>query len=152
MTEPWYSDGLRFTCTQCGNCCTGPEGYVWFDLDDLQAMADFVGEETGEFLVRYARKVDGQFSLNEIERDGKFDCVFLKTDGKTGKRGCSIYPVRPRQCRTWPFWPENLKSRRAWNAAARYTPCPGMVAGEKGEDTSHTLHQIRIQRDATPHD
>ena len=23
MTEPWYQDGLRFTCTRCGNCCTG---------------------------------------------------------------------------------------------------------------------------------
>ena len=40
---PWYADGLPFTCTQCGDCCTGDPGYVWvtdevmqfFDGDEL---------------------------------------------------------------------------------------------------------------------
>ncbi|MFM7740581.1 MAG: YkgJ family cysteine cluster protein, partial [Planctomycetota bacterium] len=27
--EPWYKDGLRFQCSQCGDCCTGGAGYVW---------------------------------------------------------------------------------------------------------------------------
>ena len=37
-----------------------------------------------------------------------YDCVFLKEDPERGRKTCSIYPVRPLQCRTWPFWPENL--------------------------------------------
>lgn len=151
-TPEWYAQGLRFSCTQCGNCCTGPEGYVWFNLEELKAMADHVGQETSEFLVRYARKIDGAYSLNEVQRDGRFDCVFLKPDPQTGQRGCSIYPVRPSQCRTWPFWPENLSSRRAWNSAARNTPCPGMQTGDAVQGRHYTLHEIRLQLAATAHE
>ena len=48
----WYADGLRFKCTQCGNCCTGGPGYVWFDDDEAQAMADQLGIEKREFYQR----------------------------------------------------------------------------------------------------
>jgi len=27
--RPWYADGLSFTCTCSGNCCTGGPGFVW---------------------------------------------------------------------------------------------------------------------------
>ena len=33
-------------------------------------------------------------------------------------RACTVYPVRPLQCRTWPFWPENLSSKQSWDHAA----------------------------------
>ncbi|MBR1671593.1 MAG: YkgJ family cysteine cluster protein, partial [Fretibacterium sp.] len=40
---------------------------------------------------------------------------------------CSVYPVRPSQCRLFPFWPELLRSREMWELyAAR---CPGMNEG-----------------------
>lgn len=149
--KEWYSEGMHFSCTQCGNCCTGPEGYVVFDARELGAMAEFKGMEPAEFLVRYARPFDGGWSLTEVERDGQFDCVFLRPDPKTGKRGCSIYPVRPSQCRTWPFWPDNLRSRKAFAAAAKRTPCLGMTQGLEGEGTFYPVEKIRIQRDATPH-
>ena len=32
----WYEDGLRFSCSQCGNCCTGPPGAVWFTDNEGQ--------------------------------------------------------------------------------------------------------------------
>ena len=147
----WYSDGLHFSCTQCGNCCTGAPGFVWFHYDELLAMSRHVGLEPEIFLERYARREDDGWSLDEVERDGQYDCVFLQLDPKTGRRGCSIYPVRPTQCRTWPFWPDNLRSRWAYTAAARRTPCPGMTAGLAGEGTFVPLEQIRICRDATPH-
>ena len=42
-----------------------------------------------------------------------------------------IYPVRPTQCRTWPFWEDNLKSPQAWkNASERGRGCPGMCDAE----------------------
>ena len=31
--------GLRFTCTQCGHCCTGPAGFVFFKDHEADAMA-----------------------------------------------------------------------------------------------------------------
>ena len=39
----WYADGLRFRCTQCGDCCTGAEGYVWVNQAEIDAMAARVG-------------------------------------------------------------------------------------------------------------
>ena len=38
-----YADGLRFECTQCGNCCTGPPGRVWFSEEEGEAMAENLG-------------------------------------------------------------------------------------------------------------
>ena len=43
---PWYAEGLRFKCTQCGGCCTGGPGFVWFDEDEGAAMAKAKGLDT----------------------------------------------------------------------------------------------------------
>ncbi len=60
-----------------------------------------------------------------IEEPRTNDCVFLT---KTGShRGCAIYPVRPNQCRTWPFWSHNLTSPDDWNMAG--VKCPGINRG-----------------------
>jgi Fe-S-cluster containining protein len=53
-----------------------------------------------------------------------------------------MYKARPSQCRTWPFWPENLKTKRHWESVKRVTPCPGMDSGKLVP-----IEQIRIQRD-----
>jgi len=147
--EKWYADGLRFSCNQCGNCCSGPRGYVWFHLDELNAMADYLGMLPQEFLQQYARKVDGHYTLNEMPSPRGYDCVFLKYSLE-GKALCSIYPVRPQQCRTWPFWPDNLQSKRTYAGVARATPCEGMQRGLEGEGAFIPIEEIRIRRDATP--
>ena len=92
--EPWFGEGLSFSCTQCGNCCTGPSGYVWFDESEAQAMADHLGMDVRSFHQRYARRAMGRWTLEEVKNGRGYDCVFLQEDG-TGKWGCSIYPVRP---------------------------------------------------------
>ena len=52
------------------------------------------------------------------------------------KNGCTIYPVRPMQCRTFPFWashfdsPEDLEFLKA--------DCPGV---RSGRGTKYTLLQ-----------
>lgn len=145
--EQWYAEGLCFSCTQCGNCCSGPPGYVWFDNDELVRMADFMNMSTDEFALRYTRWIRGRRSLNEIKRGRVYDCVFLERD-EAGRAGCSIYPVRPTQCKTWPFWTENLESRASWKGAA--ADCPGMSKGLEGDGKLVPLSQIRIQRDSTP--
>ena len=83
------------------------------------------------FRRRYMLKdLDGAPSLR-IRRNG--DCIFWD-------RGCTIYPVRPRQCRTFPFWPENLESPQAWAAATR--TCHGAGKGKlyRLEDIRSVLH------------
>lgn len=122
MSAPWYQDGLKFTCTQCGNCCSGAPGYVWVTKEDRQNIAAFLGRPDKPLEDRHVRRVGLRHSLTE--RPGG-DCIFLKTEN--GKRICGIYPVRPKQCRTWPFWSSNLKTPDAWESAA--SGCPGMNQG-----------------------
>jgi Fe-S-cluster containining protein len=119
----WYADGLHFTCTQCGNCCSGAPGFVWVQPEEVRKIAAFVGMDTTEFETRHTRSENGRKSL--LEHPGG-DCEFLERE-PSGKTRCRIHPVRPVQCRTWPFWDSNLKNRRAWDSAAR--ACPGMNAG-----------------------
>jgi len=117
--EPWYADGLRFACQQCGRCCGGAPGYVWFDRDELAAMAAHLGMEVREFRRTYARRLWRGLSLKEKTN---YDCVMLDGQGR-----CIVYPVRPVQCRTWPFWPMNLRSPETWEEAAKR--CAGMNRG-----------------------
>ena len=140
----WFAEGLRFQCTQCGNCCTGPPGWVHFDEPEGRRMADGLGLTEPEFYGQYAHKVGGRWSLKERRTAHGYDCVFLDRTTRPGKALCGIYETRPGQCRTWPFWPENLVTKSAWDAARRRTPCPGMDQGRLV-----TAQQIRIRRDET---
>jgi len=143
--EPWYPNGLRFECQRSGNCCSGPPGRVWFDPDELTRMANRLGVLPFEFLDRYAIKLDGRYSLRELPAGkGQFDCVFLTRDGR-GRGGCQIYQDRPAQCRTWPFWKENLETRANWRRAAK--GCPGINQGKR-----FSIDQIHDLRDETPLD
>jgi Fe-S-cluster containining protein len=104
-------------------------------------MAKHLDMLPDEFLKKYARRRRGWWSLREVQVDGAYDCVFLRRDEKTQRALCGIYEVRPRQCRTWPFWPENLKSLKAWEKAAE--GCPGMDNDGAGEGSFFPLERIR---------
>lgn len=137
----WYEDGLCFSCTQCGNCCTGPPGTVWFTDEEGRAMAKKLDIGIDAFYKRYTRKIDNRWSLTENVISGKYDCVFL--DREASKTSCKLYDARPSQCRSWPFWPENLRSKESWLRAKKRTPCPGMDAGKLIRSS-----EIRILRDS----
>lgn len=122
--QPWYAGGLRFTCTQCGNCCGGAPGYVWVTRAEVAALAAATGMSVDAFERRHVRPVGARRSLKELENG---DCEFLRRTAQ-GKAYCSVYDVRPRQCRTWPFWVENLAAPEAWQDAS--AGCPGINAGE----------------------
>lgn len=114
--SPWYAEGLPFECTGCGQCCTGAPGYVWVNEKEIQAIAEFLNLTEEEFFQQYLRHVKGRLSLIELSQT--YDCIFLKD------RKCQIYSVRPTQCRTFPWWPRNLKSEKEWQEAARF--CEGI--------------------------
>jgi Fe-S-cluster containining protein len=118
--EVWYSGGLRFECTQCGDCCSGSEGYVWVNQEEINAMASRVGLEPKVFEEKYVKRVGVRRSLKE--RPGG-DCVLL--DEQTRK--CTAYEERPRQCKTWPFWDSNIRTPEAWEETAQ--ACPGCNNG-----------------------
>ena len=114
----WYENGLKFECTRCGKCCTGRPGFVWVRMEDICRIADFLGMKEREFMEKYVRLVHNGYSL--IEKPNG-DCIFYD-------HGCSIYPVRPSQCSTFPFWTEIVQSSTTWEKAAN--ECPGMNQGK----------------------
>jgi len=118
--EPWYAAGLQFECQpDCGACCSNHDDYAYVYIQSAEAerLAEFLELKLEEFLERYAAVDEDELIL----RMDQPDCPFL--DGSR----CTVYPVRPLQCRTFPFWVENLNSRRAWRRLARF--CPGIDQG-----------------------
>lgn len=132
--------GLRFECTMCGNCCTGPSGYVLFTDDEADAMANAVGVTRDEFFERYTRDTMLGRSLGEKPSPFGQDCVFLDREKVPGKAVCGLYGARPTQCRTWPFWKSNLQSAGHWARAGQ--TCPGINKGPLTAPGS-----IRVTRD-----
>ena len=66
-------------------------------------------------------------------------CPLLGADDR-----CTIYAVRPRQCRTWPFWASNVASPAAWERTK--TECPGSREGEliSAEEITRRLKVIQL--------
>ena len=121
--RPWYEQGLRFACTQCGRCCRGAPGKVWVSDQEVEALAAHLGIEPLNFRRRYTfTGRSGGVSLRDRGRQHDYQCVFYDAG-----RGCTVYTHRPRQCRTWPFWQSVVRSRRSWQEHAVH--CPGMNQG-----------------------
>jgi Fe-S-cluster containining protein len=129
--QVWYQEGLRFKCTQCGDCCTGDPGFVWVNKEEIARLAARFELDVDEFEARYVRHVGIRKSLRERENG---DCVFF--DNHTRK--CTVYEDRPRQCRTWPFWASNVRSREAWEQTCQV--CPG-----SGKGRLYPLNEIDAQ-------
>jgi Fe-S-cluster containining protein len=136
MHDHWYADGLAFTCTRCGNCCTGAPGVVWVNDEEVAAIAEYRGQEAAKLELHYTRKFGERRSLRERANG---DCVFWDREA-----GCTIYPVRPRQCRTWPFWESNVATPEAWQETCRR--CPGSGKGEliSAEEITRRIKVIRM--------
>jgi uncharacterized protein len=136
VDHAWYKNGLQFRCTRCGNCCTGPPGFVWVNDEEISAIARYRSETKEQTEALYTRLCDGERSLKE-KANG--DCVFYDRQA-----GCTIYPVRPRQCRTWPFWESNVVTREAWQKTCEI--CPGAGQGEliSEHEITRRINVIRL--------
>lgn len=121
ITDKAYS--FMFDATACeacgGGCCTGESGYIWAKYAEIEKMAMFVNLSVEDFATMYLRKVKHRYSLIEKEiAPNNFACIFFDEEIKR----CSIYAVRPSQCRTFPFW-EQFKNDE--NEVRK--ECPGVV-------------------------
>jgi uncharacterized protein len=136
MAEPWYQKGLRFQCTQCGNCCTGDPGYVWVTPEEAQAIANHIGQPVDEFRAVYTRKAQGRVTLRERANG---ECVFWDK-----RAGCTVYPVRPAQCRTWPFWESVTETKETWDQTS--AGCPGMNDGQliSVEEITRRVREVKV--------
>jgi Fe-S-cluster containining protein len=135
--EPWYAPGLQFQCTQCGDCCTGSPGFVWVSDDELAAIAAHLGRPVGEVRLLDTRPAQGKTSLREYPNG---DCLYFNP----ATRGCNIYPVRPKQCRTWPFWRQNISTPEGWARTCQSCPGAGKGTFVPWEDVARTADETGI--------
>ncbi|MDH5648359.1 MAG: YkgJ family cysteine cluster protein [Gammaproteobacteria bacterium] len=121
----WYTrkSVVRFECTGCGRCCTGSHNthYIEVSSKEQRAIQEFLAVSSSWFRKRYLVPVAEDMTGIAILDTGS--CTFLKKDNT-----CKIYPVRPKQCQTYPFWPEIMHSPVAWNREKLY--CEGIGKGE----------------------
>ena len=132
MDPKFYERGLRFECTGCGACCrarNGKPSWVYVTIDERRRLARHLQLSTSAFTQRYCEKTNGFFHL----RNPTHDCVFLE-----GAR-CGVYAARPGQCRTFPFWRENM-SPRDWAQTAR--DCEGI---DRGRVWSKAEIEVRLE-------
>ena len=131
----------------CGACCTGPPGLIAFTRAEGERIAARLGVTYDEFVARYTHATEAGRSLNEVRTEHGHDCVFLDRTsaaarGLRGGRGggvCTLYEDRPLQCRTFPWWPQNVDSPRSWARTAR--ECEGVNRGRVVP-----VEAIRIER------
>ena len=121
MFQEGYS--YKFNPSECeacgGHCCTGESGYIWVKYAEIEKMAAYLELTVQDFARVYLKKVKHRYSLVEKQLTvDNFACIFFDESMKR----CSIYPVRPRQCRTFPFW-EQFKN----NEGEVQKECPGIV-------------------------
>lgn len=112
---------LRFRCTGCGGCCRG-RGNYWVETSraEQRRIQRFLNVSSAWFRRRYLTAYEDGSEGLRWQNDR---CVFLDKNER-----CSIYAVRPRQCRTYPFWPEAVDSRASWRATAKQ--CEGIGRGD----------------------
>ncbi|MFN3605090.1 MAG: YkgJ family cysteine cluster protein [Leptonema sp. (in: bacteria)] len=123
-----------FQCTQCGKCCYGP-GKVYFTKNDLIAIQQFLklNHQKWKSLLE---------KLNLQKKDQLFvyytndKCLFL------GKNNiCKIYPVRPLQCLSFPFWSSNFSSKKSLQNLIQN--CPGSyLSPKKSKNFYHSIFKI----------
>lgn len=131
----WYSSGLKFTCKLCGHCCSGEPGYVFLSKDEIEHISSYLGLAEEEFLNKYTRLIDrGTYYDISLKEREDYSCIFLSD------KGCKIYPVKPLQCSTYPFWDYLLSDKALFYAEKE--ACPGI-----GEGELHSEKEIREQLD-----
>ncbi|MCH3916217.1 MAG: YkgJ family cysteine cluster protein [Spirochaetia bacterium] len=139
----FYDKGLCFACRGCHYCCSTEPGFVFLNQGDVDAACAYLKLDEASFIASYCRKVpqgEGWYKISLIEKKN-FDCIFLT------KEGCGIYPARPLQCRTYPFWPSIMENQHSWEEETRY--CPGVGKGtlRSGEEIRHLL---KLQEENVP--
>ena len=89
-------------------------------FEEMKAIADHLGFSLSTFKTRFEIEWDAETKKWMIDANPG-GCPLLTPD-----RGCSVHPVKPMQCQTFPFWPELILDDKGWDEAKAY--CPGMDA------------------------
>jgi len=95
-------------CESCpGYCCHGESGNIWVNHEDILRMCRLLQTNPIDFIPQYFNRINNRLSIKERVGEYGLECVFFDSP----QRCCSIYTVRPHQCRTFPFW-EHFKRHK----------------------------------------
>ncbi len=111
-------EGVRFRCQRCGSCCRRP-GYVALRRADIRVASHYLGLPEESFEESFTRAEGG---VRTLKATAGGDCPFFE-------KLCRLHAAKPFQCRSWPFWPDNLTNPEDWERARRL--CPGIGRGHK---------------------
>lgn len=88
-------------CEKCGGkCCIGDSGNIFVNNEEILKLCEYFGLNFDEFVLKYLRKVGTKFSFKEVKFENGYACIFFNQN----TRKCDIYNLRPKQCKTFPFW------------------------------------------------
>ena len=109
MTNLMLTKPMKFNLT--GKCCTGSSGHVWLTKTDISDISQKLELDPRAFLKKYARWIPRMEKWSLIEKNiaDDYHCIFLE-----GGKLCSVYEVRPVQCRTFPYWPNVMETKETW--------------------------------------
>jgi Fe-S-cluster containining protein len=94
-------------------------GFVYITEQDLVRIAGYIGLDPSEFEQRFVYRTRHSLRLRKPRQS---QCHFLT------ETGCSVHPVKPVQCRVYPFWPEYVEHRDIWDYEGTHK-CPGIGKG-----------------------
>jgi Fe-S-cluster containining protein len=102
-----------FNCRRCGDCCKGYGG-TFITETDIEKIAAYIHTDPDTFVKDYCQTSGGKMILAQAEN---MYCIFW--NGL-----CTIHPVKPRMCKTWPFIESVLLDVANWRIMASL--CPGI--------------------------
>ena len=129
-----------YKCNKCpGYCCSYP--VIPLKKRDVERLAEHFGLSFKDARRKFT-KVDGDepYAMRRKE-DVHFGRICRFFDTK--ERRCTVYEARPVQCRTWPFWPENVESPEDWEHVTQI--CPGSGKG-RHYSADEIITSIRMTR------
>ncbi|MHA1791488.1 MAG: YkgJ family cysteine cluster protein [Promethearchaeota archaeon] len=138
----FLKNGASFKCLVpdgCdGHCCKG-EGSIYIFPEDITRFLDFFNLDLKTFMEKHVKIETGPCIILDTSNFVPFLTLKEKEDGSCkflGKNGlCEVYPARPFQCRSYPFWDLNVKTEKRWNDLME--TCPG---ASKNHDESSNYY------------
>lgn len=103
----------HFQCQQSGNCCRA-DGTVYVTATDAKFMARKLNMTEFDFFNRYVKRKNGQLVIA--------DHAFRPRCFLNECNECQVYNHRPKQCRTYPDWPEIWASDETVIAESHHCP------------------------------
>jgi Fe-S-cluster containining protein len=137
--------GVRFQCHACGHCCSGEsEGLVFIYDEEIRAISTHLKMSETDFLYTYCDVVEAAYKGEYVPtivikmNPNTNNCIFQQANDS-----CIIYPVRPFQCRSFPFWTLNVENAITWEKLKEI--CPGFSRSKGGH--LYTLDEIQALLD-----